>query len=601
MAAPDRRAGLNLGTKAAEAKAGSAGIHQLAPEVAEAIAAGEVIERPASVVKELVENSLDAGASHIFVEVAGGGAERIKVVDDGAGMSPAELALCFQRHATSKIRTIEDLSRISTFGFRGEALASIAAVGRLAVASRTAGSEAGTRVEVSGREQSPGRPVGVAVGTTIEVRDLFHNTPARRAFLRSARAEASACLRVVSEAALGRPDVRFEFRVGGRRALGSPGGGDLREAARAVLGRGAADHLLPVDRTADEITVIGVLGMPAVAHPNRNALILMVNGRRVHQRALVAAVEGAYRGLLAQGRHPLAVLDIRCDPAEVDVNVHPTKREVRFREEGRFFEATQRACWEALRNLTPGTFTLPRAEAQVVGRVTDRGLSDLGSYPDDQLFSARTSLNEAFPARDDPGPLANADRWTYLGQAHNRYLVLETERGIALLDQHAAHEKVIYARVLSEMTGGEELRFRPGQGLLTPMLLEVGAEALTALPAAADLLQRAGFELEPFGEGTLRCSAVPVGTRLSELRDLLLEVLVETAQGPEAAGLRLHRVAASVACHSAVRFGDPMSREQVLALLRDLTSTPGGITCPHGRPSVLILGEGQLLSAFHRR
>jgi DNA mismatch repair protein MutL len=587
--------------EATEAQVEAVRIHRLAPEVAEAIAAGEVIERPASVVKELVENSLDAGASRIVVEIAGGGAELIRVVDDGAGMAPGELDLCFQRHATSKIQTIEDLSRIATFGFRGEALASIAAVGRVVVASRRAESEAGMRVEVSGGEQSAPRPVGVAVGTTIEVRDLFHNTPARRAFLRSVRAEASACLRVVSEAALGRPDVRFEFRLGGRRALGSPGGSDLGEAARAVLGRGVAEHLITVDRSADGITVIGVLGMPAAAHPNRDALLLMVNGRRVHQRALVAAVEGAYRGLLAQGRHPLAVLDIRCDPAEVDVNVHPTKREVRFREEGRFFEAVHRACWEALRDLTPGTFVLTTGEAEVVGRVADRGWSDLGSFATQQLFGDQTRLGEGLPARDEPRLLADADRWSYLGQAHNRYLVLETDRGIALLDQHAAHEKVIYARVMSELADGGQARPQPGQGLLTPMLLEVGPDAVAALPAAWELLQRVGFEIEPFGEATLRCSAVPLGTRLSELRELLLEVLVEAVEGPEAAGPRLHRVAASIACHSAVRFGDPMNREQVAALLRDLASTPGGITCPHGRPSVLILNEGQLLTAFRRR
>jgi DNA mismatch repair protein MutL len=295
------------------------------------------------------------------------------------------------------------------------------------------------------------------------------------------------------------------------------------------------------------------------------------------------------------------VLDIRCDPAEVDVNVHPTKREVRFREEGRFFEAVQQACWEALRKLSPGAFILPPGEAEVVGRVTNRGWSDLGSFPAQQLFGEQARLDEGLPALDDPRPLADADRWSYLGQAHNRYLVLETERGIALLDQHAAHEKVIYARVISELTDGGQVRSQPGQGLLAPMLVELGAEAVAALPAATELLQRAGFELEPFGEATLRCSAVPLGTRLSELRELLLEVLGEAVGGRETAGPRLHRVAASVACHSAVRFGDPMTREQVLALLRDLASTPGGTTCPHGRPSVLILNEGQLLSAFHRR
>jgi DNA mismatch repair protein MutL len=233
--------------------------------------------------------------------------------------------------------------------------------------------------------------------------------------------------------------------------------------------------------------------------------------------------------------------------------------------------------------------------------VADRGWSDIRSYPENQLFSDRTNLSESLPAHADPSPLADADRWSYLGQAHNRYLVFETEWGIALLDQHAAHEKVIYARVLGELSGGQEVRFQPGQGLLAPMLLDVGPEAVTALPAATELLQRAGFELEPFGEATLRCSAVPTGTRLSELRDLLLEVLGEAAGESEAAGLRLHRVAASVACHSAVRFGDQISREQVSTLLRDLAATPGGITCPHGRPSVLLLDEGQLLSAFHRR
>jgi DNA mismatch repair protein MutL len=362
-----------------------------------------------------------------------------------------------------------------------------------------------------------------------------------------------------------------------------------------------AQHLITVHRSVDGITVSGVLGTPSAAYPNRNALLLMVNGRRVHQRALVAAVEGAYRGLLAQGRHPLAVLDIRCDPTEVDVNVHPTKREVRFREEGRFFEAVQQACWTALRNLSPGAFVLPPGEAEVVGRVANRGWSGLGSFPAHQLFGEQASLEEGLPAPDDPRPLADVDRWSYLGQAHNRYLVLETERGIALLDQHAAHEKVIYARVIAELSDGGQARSQPGQGLLSPMLLEVGPEAVEALPGAAELLQRAGFELEPFGEATVRCSAVPQGTRLSELRELLLEVLGEALGGREAAGARLHRVAASVACHSAVRFGDPMTGEQVSALLRDLVSTPGGITCPHGRPSVLILNEGQLLSAFHRR
>ena len=575
-------------------------IRPLSPEVADAIAAGEVIERPASVVKELVENSLDAGAARITVEIEAGGSELIRVVDDGLGMSAEELAVAFQRHATSKLREIDDLARIATFGFRGEALASIAAVARVAAVSREFESRAGARVEVSGNAVGAPVQVAAAPGTSIEVRDLFHNTPARREFLRSVRSEGSACLRVVSEAALGRPDVRFEARMGGRRALGTPGGGDLVEAARAVLGRGVADQLIPVNAAADQIAVVGVLGVPGVAQPNRNLLVLMVNGRRVHQRALVAAVEGAYRGLLEVGRHPLAVLDIRCDPGEVDVNVHPTKREVRFRDEGRFFEAVHRACWGALRDLSPTTFSLP-SELNAMERRVALGWSRSGVSARPGPMEEPQLLGDQLPSQDQGSPLAEADRWRYLGQAHNRFLVVETERGIALLDQHAAHEKVLYARVLEGVAADGAGMPQAGQGLLSPMLLEVGPAVVAELAEAQDLFRRAGFDLEMFGEGTLRCSAVPIGTRLSELRELLVEVLGEALEGPEGAAQRLHRLAASVACHSAIRFGDPITPEQVSALLRDLAGTPGGVTCPHGRPAVLLLSEGQLLSAFRRR
>jgi DNA mismatch repair protein MutL len=568
--------------------------------VADAIAAGEVIERPASVVKELVENSLDAGAARITVEIEAGGSELIRVVDDGLGMSAEELAVAFQRHATSKLREIDDLARIATFGFRGEALASIAAVARVVAVSREFESRAGARVEVSGNAVGAPVQVAAAPGTSIEVRDLFHNTPARREFLRSVRSEGSACLRVVSEAALGRPDVRFEARMGGRRALGTPGGGDLVEAARAVLGRGVADQLIPVNAAADQIAVVGVLGVPGVAQPNRNLLVLMVNGRRVHQRALVAAVEGAYRGLLEVGRHPLAVLDIRCDPGEVDVNVHPTKREVRFRDEGRFFEAVHRACWGALRDLSPTTFSLP-SELNAMERRVALGWSRSGVSAGPGPMEEPQLLGDQLPSQDQGSPLAEAARWRYLGQAHNRFLVVETERGIALLDQHAAHEKVLYARVLEGLAADGAGVPSAGQGLLSPMLLEVGPAVVAELAEAQDLFRRAGFDLEMFGEGTLRCSAVPIGTRLSELRELLVEVLGEALEGPEGAAQRLHRLAASVACHSAIRFGDPISPEQVSALLRDLAGTRGGVTCPHGRPAVLLLSEGQLLSAFRRR
>ncbi len=600
MAAPGRGVVLSLVIPRTQPEAGGeSAIRQLPADVANAIAAGEVIERPASVVKELVENSIDAGAARIAVQIEDGGVELIRVIDDGRGMRAAELGLAFERHATSKLRDLDDLSRIATFGFRGEALASIAAVSEVVLVSRVATDPAGAKLEVVGQMAGTVDRVGAPPGTVVEVRQLFKNVPARRAFLRSSRAEGSACLRVVAEAALARPDVRFEFHNGSRRLLGTTGDGSLVSAAQAVMGRGTADRLVPVHWSSGEIAVVGVLGTPGAAHPTRNSLVLMVNGRRVHQRALIAAVESAYRGLLEVGRHPLAVLDIRCDPSQVDVNVHPTKRQVRFLDESRFFEAVQHACWNALKEVAPASLVTTAGPSSVESRaaVSWSGLERTVA------LGTGLELDLGDDEASQPGgenSLAGADRWRYLGQAHNRYLVVETDHGVALLDQHAAHEKVLYAKVLEGLRGAGA--GQAGQGLLSPMLLEVGPAVVAALIDSGDLFRRAGFDLEVFGEGTVRCSAVPIGTRLSELEELLSEVLVGLEEGvlTNVPGDRAHRLAASVACHSALRFGDSVSREEVISLLRDLARTPGGITCPHGRPAVLILSAGQLLSAFRR-
>lgn len=594
MAAPGGRAGLSRPVSAVTSSAAAPPpIRQLAPEVADAIAAGEVIERPASVVKELIENSLDAGARRITVEILGGGVELVRVVDDGWGVPTAEFGLALQRHATSKLRVIADLARGGTLGFRGEALASIAAVARLLIISRPPGAGAGARLEAAAGHVGEVAPVGAAPGSTVEVRDLFFNTPARRAFLRSPRTEAAAALRVAAEAALSRPDVRFEVRQGGRRSLVTSGDGDLLEATRGVLGRGGSNQLVPVNWMGQRIAVVGLLGAPGQAQPNRQSLVLMVNGRRVHQRALVAAVEGAYRGLLEVGRHPLGVLDLRCDPLEVDVNVHPAKREVRFRQEGEFFEAVQRACWEALREVAPARLELASSRLELVGHRA----GPWGTGGEVERGSVQ--------AEEPPGPpgeavsLAEAANWRFLGQAHQRYLVLETERGLALLDQHAAHEKVLYARIL-ESLAKDGSQPRPAQGMLQPVLLELGVAAVAELLEQRELLRRAGFEVEAFGEGTVRCTAVPVGTRLSELGALLGELLGRPDVPGQQLAQRWHRLAASVACHTAIRFGDPIKVAEVEALLRDLAETPGGVTCPHGRPALLLLSEAELLGAFRR-
>jgi DNA mismatch repair protein MutL len=582
------------------AASGPGRIRLLDPAVAETIAAGEVIDRPAAAVKELIENSLDAGATRIAVEVLGGGAELIRVADNGHGMSPGEMSIAFERHATSKLRALDDLLHLSTFGFRGEALASIVAVARVTAISRAAGSDRGFELQRSGSGVRGPVATAAPVGTSVVARDLFFNVPARREFLRSERSEAAACVRVVSEAALGRPDVSFEARTGSRIVVRTPGRSSLGQAVSSIFGKEAAAALLEVDLSDGSVAVTGVVCPPQLSRQTRQSMVVMVNGRRIQHRGLLAAVEGAYRGLLPTGRYPLAVIDVRCDPAAVDVNVHPTKREVRLKEERRFFDLVQRACWTALQTAGPRALTLPDASV-VTARSGSGAFRDEPPFPSSFSLRAQDSLETGSTGGAPmPTTLRAASTWRYLGQAHNRYLVVETEDGLALLDQHAAHEKVLYGQVVRQLAGdsGEPV---VAQALLDPPLIQVPAPLLASFEPARLALARTGFEVEQFGEGTLRCTATPPGLRLSELESVLFETLDAWDDRDANEIARGHRLAATIACHSAVRFGDPMAPAEVAALLRNLAGTEGGITCPHGRPAVLLLSADQLLTAFHRR
>jgi DNA mismatch repair protein MutL len=564
-------------------------IKVLAHYVAEAIAAGEVIDRPAAAVKELLENSLDAGARRIEVEIEEGGVDLIRVVDDGSGMTPAELSVAFQRHATSKLTVIDDLLRLRTLGFRGEALASIAAVSRVTVVSRAGESGRAHSLTIDGSQRRGPSITAAPVGTGITCRALFHNLPARRAFLKSARAEASACVRVVTEAALSRPDVRFELRSQGRRVFSAGGSGGLAAVLTAAFGRDAAAGVLEVGHVDQDISVRGLIGPPEAARASRQAMVEMVNGRRVHHRGIEAAVIAAYRGLLPGDRFPLAVIDVHLDPSLADVNVHPTKREVKFRDEGAVFEVVQRGCWDALQGSRPRSFVLPEStSAQVVAQQLPLSQFETG---------ARNPVEQSFA----PGPtLSDAVSWRYLGQAHNRYLVAQTSSGLAVIDQHAAHEKVLYRSWLDELrqVSGQP---HPAQGLLEPILIEAAEGSLGHATEQGLDLVRLGFDLEQFGPTTLRCTAAPVGLPVGLVPQTLLELLEIAGQGGEWDADKRHRMAASLACHSAVRFGDRLDDAQASALIRDLATTEGGITCPHGRPALLLLSEAQLLTAFQRR
>ena len=501
-------------------------IRRLPQSVADAIAAGEVVERPASVVKELCENAVDAGATRIDVVIDGAGTVRIRVTDDGAGVAADQLPLALARHATSKIRAAADLEAVTTLGFRGEALASIAAVADVTMSSRPPGGPAGARLRVRHGETVEEGSWGGPAGTTVEVLDLFAATPARLRFLRGERAETAAAMAVVSDLALIHPELRVTCIVDGRTRLRSPGG-RLDDALRAVFGAEAAE-LLPVSVDGD-INVGGAISEPRRHRSSRTGLVIVVNGRRVHNRALLAAAAEAYRGLVPAGRFPFGVVSVELDPLEVDVNVHPTKREVRFRDERSVFAAVQRACWQALQGVSvyrvsgfdapglelaeqPGSATVgPAATPLPDEQEGDEPAMELDGRPDTM---PRTSLQSLRPLRA-------------LGQQGGRWLLAASSAGVVVVDPHAAHEKVIYTELLREWTSGSTA----GQLLLIPALVECDARRMELFSTHVALVASCGFSVEPFGPTTLRCSAVPASASAADPARLVGELLDSLGAG----------------------------------------------------------------------
>lgn len=547
-------------------------IRVLAQHVADAIAAGEVVERPASVVKELLENSLDAGARHITVEVRGAGRTLIRVADDGAGIPPVELRLAFRRHATSKVATVDDLGAIMSLGFRGEALASVAAVSE--VEARSGGGRVRLRAaEVV--EEGVSIPVP---GTAVEVRDLFATTPARLKFLKSEATETAACVKTVHSYALLYPEVRFEMSVDGRSTLKTPGDGDLSAAAAAVLGTAVAGELLVVE----EDGVRGLVSQPRRSRGSRDGILIAINRRPAASRSLLYAVEECYQGSLERGRYPVAVLDVIVDPHEVDVNVHPAKREVRFHAEGAIFARVQRGVRAALTGSAP--YRLEPAAAPVAGVVRE--------WHAPQLHEARPALvTSPVPASIDPISPLRA-----LGQVKDGYLIAESEDGVVLVDQHAAHERVLYNRFLARLESRS--LSAASQALLLPETIEPAPAHMAAAVDSRERLRSLGFEVEEFGPRALRVTAVPAETPASRAIPALQELL-EVLADSRADGA-IARAAASLACHSAVRFGDRLDPSEQRKLLAELEVADHSITCPHGRPTRLVLSWQELKRHFRR-
>ncbi|MBX5492894.1 MAG: DNA mismatch repair endonuclease MutL [Chloroflexi bacterium] len=566
-------------------------IRVLPPVVAARIAAGEVVERPASVAKELVENALDAGARRVAVEVVDGGVTLLRVADDGCGVRAAEVPLAFARHATSKLVDLEDLARLTTLGFRGEALPSIASVAEVSFLTRTVDEPAGTLLHVRYGEIAAPERAARAPGTTVTVEDLFGAQPARRKFLKTRSTEAGRVAQVVTELALGRPAVAFELRIDGRAALITPGRGDARETLAAVYGTevGRALLELPAPEAADPVQVRGFVSPPGLHRGTRGAITLLVNGRVVYSRALLYAVEEAYHTLLPVGRHPLALLWIEVPPHEVDVNVHPTKQEVRFLHERAVFAAVQRAVRAAV-GASPAIPVIGTLAAQ----------PDEGGAPGPPVSSptpprAATLWGEEAASERLPTERSRLGGLRVLGQVALTYITAEGSAGLYLIDQHAAHERVLLERLRRDQRAGDRVQY-----LLEPQVVELSAAQATALQGHLPDLAALGFVAEEFGPRTLLLRAIPAALKPTTIARVLQETCEALAQDAPPADWR-EAICLLLACKTAVKAGQLLSLEEMRALLEQLDEAELGHTCAHGRPTAVLLTHGQLEREFGRR
>jgi DNA mismatch repair protein MutL len=559
----------------------------LPPEVARRIAAGEVVERPASVVKELIENALDAGASRISVEVVEGGLRLMRVSDNGCGIGRDELGVAFQRHATSKLPADDDLNAVSTLGFRGEALPSIAAVSEVEAASRTPEEDSAFFVRIDCGQVVGSGPAAAPPGTTVSVRNLFRRLPARLKFLRSAASEAGQIATVVTHYALAYPEVAFSMKLDGRETFATAGSGSRREAVAGVYGTATAAAMLEVEERSEDHLLEALAGAPPLSRASRSYITIFINRRWVRSRSLTFAIEEAYRGLLQSGRFPIAVVDLRLDPREVDVNVHPAKAEVRLRDERRVFGLVQRPVRAALSGLGPAAYgELPAWPRASLAPAQPRELS-----PEAPLPPPEVARQEPLPARI---PVLRP-----LGQAGTTYLIAEGPAGLYLIDQHAAHERVLFERLRSDMAGEGPAGV---QALLSPVSLELTPQQEAALAPMSEALRLHGFEVERFGPGgggyLLRAvPALASGDDPARMFAELLDLLTRE-DGPSDPR---DRVAASLACHASVRAGQTLSLEQMRDILRLLEECELPQTCPHGRPTMLHLSADELARRFSRR
>ena len=568
-------------------------IKVLDPKIVSRIAAGEVVERPASVVKELVENSLDAGSSQISIEVRGGGVSLIRVMDNGVGIPAEEVELAFDRYATSKIEGIEDLESISSLGFRGEALPSIAAVAQVDIVTCAPGNSSGTYLSLKEGKAANRGSQGRSQGTTVTVRNLLRNVPARLKFLKSPTTENSHIANVVSQYALAFPEVKFALSIDGRVTLRTPGNGQLIDSVIEVYGLEIAQNMLEINKdegwesgaaiSSPQIT--GMVGSPAVSRSNRNYLSFFVNRRWISSRLLAWAVEEAYHGLLMQGKHPVAIINISLPAKEVDVNIHPTKAEVKFQNERIVFSAIQKAVRRALIGLAP----VPKIEEVATTYKEPSKLRQVLWMPPESSGSTAIPLPVA-----PQTPAISLPVLRVLGQLLSSYIIAEGPDGLYLIDQHAAHERILFEKI-KQQKSHQEIEV---QGLLEPVTLEVNPKQDEVLKSHYENLTEFGFSIEPFGDRTYLVRAVPAMLNKADWVGAVMELLDSPFGGDK--GDWTEKVAISLACHSAVRAGQTLTDDEMRELIRQLEQVAVPHTCPHGRPTMIRLSSGQLEREFGR-
>ncbi len=604
-------------------------IRILSESVSNMIAAGEVVEGPFSIVKELVENALDAGATEVTIVLKGGGTDLVRVSDNGTGMNADDALAAFDRFATSKLSREDDLAGIATLGFRGEALPSVASVSRMRLVTCEEGEVEGTEVTLVGGEVRDVLPAGRAPGTTVEVSALFFNTPARRKFLKSNAVEFRRIMDLLTEYAVLYPKVRFDVESDGRAVLGLMPADDLKERVAAVIGSGLAKETLPVARREGEMSITGLVGKPSIARARGAQLVVAVNGRPIRSRLVSAAIRAGYGELLPRDRHPVVFLVLEIGGGHVDVNVHPTKREVRFSDTRKIFGLVEGAVRQALleHDAAPtlatheavGHSPLARpggATAGAAGRSSaGEGAATGALAPGSGQLAFPTSLREAgagYPA--EPGgaeaPRAGAGteeipadaeesiRDAKFWQLHEQYVFVQTREGVIVIDQHAAHERVLYEKARKALSGVAEAG--PSQQLLFPVVVELSVGEAASFEEVHPLLDKLGFTIRPLSGRTVLMESVPAAFPKWPHERIIQDILSDLPSGKPGVRDLVESISTTVACHAAIKAGDPLKQEEMRALVDQLFATELPYSCPHGRPTFMRMTIAELDKRFGR-